>query len=1254
MCENLTNKKILCIMVIRNFIYWFTQMKLFKKRIVILGWILMTLVVAGISIAKAALPFTSISLWTSDLWNVLVEDAGKNTGLWLDIENSLSGNADLYSYSIIDDSPRFFIRWTGINKERMIVSIEYMWKKIEWLDCSSALYGYYHNPAFSEDELLPINTQTKEMLSSLALNKPNYINEGIDMTWWFYTNCKSAEGVIDSWAIFWVIKYTFDDKDVYLLAWVELREDELRLVNDLFLVEENVNNISSSVGNNESSWRENSNTFGLWLGESGAVVVGGYLISDPMLKKNSDIQVYWEFFDSESNSDFDSKSSIMLVNFEKSVPEDWIWTWEVKINWFNDAIWWWWLSDEVVQSSPEEEYTRVNNWYAIIQLEKWMNEKYICAFWKIEEEEQVICSDNKVKISDVRFEEDVPEDWTGAWEVKIKWEGEDMTKWWWLSEDNDVSVLPSEYTWVNASDVTIQLDEWMNGMYVCAFLQNWEEDLQVRCSENKVKIDNIDPKIELLSPTNSEIINLWDTYYFERSWLDDESGILWYQVTINGMLVGDLIEDLGRDFTIAGTDSDAWVWEWSVEAVDNAGNSAIAVWSFWVYNSNPWHGSAPVYLQFWNRAVPSMRTSSGRVDIEWSWSIWWWWLSDINDVWSLNIPANYTWVENWHTSIELTVWMNWKYICAFGVNGEDEQIICSRHKVKIDNENPELNLVTPINWTEFYIWDGINLQWNWLDRISGISWYTLTLNNLSWSTFTWELEKDVTFYRYTLPESWNWIWRVKACDYAGLCVERSWNFVSLYNWSEIYTWWFYLIRPSLWDRINLWNDITFSWNPWSINSWYVWEVSKVWWFSITWFTNSYSVELDGWRFTEWTYFWSVYDVASDNTKAVQVFYIVENWNNPDLKVNQFEFDDEKYAELGESYYSNTIEIDWLTDGWYTFAYLKDRKWVLWINGDFVWSKWYVRNGDKVYIELMSSSKRGETMSATLAIWTGLDAVYWSYKVTTDDDIGGWDNLKLSPLQKLWAAVFVDSLVEMYQHDEWKLATFLSTFMQVLEDKIDEYNSLAEEAEQDWDDDLVDEYKLYKNALVFLYTLVENRYNDIEVEERTVYVAPNGRQYLVEYDENRMAYTSPDFTIRKYFPTRETFTAHIDKNNSVGWGRWMVWNIITTHNGKVYLIYEQNWKWTSSDFSTAKYFDTKDDIVNHILANNPASSWNHKLDTNFIQVNYTAPNGKNYRIFKTSSEWSNPDMYSSYDFVDAKYFTSLDAAKKFINQSNPKK
>jgi hypothetical protein len=49
--------------------------------------------------------------------------------------------------------------------------------------------------------------------------------------------------------------------------------------------------------------------------------------------------------------------------------------------------------------------------------------------------------------------------------------------------------------------------------------------------------------------------------------------------------------------------------------------------------------------------------------------------------------------------------------------------------------------------------------------------------------------------------------------------------------------------------------------------------------------------------------------------------------------------------------------------------------------------------------------------------------------------------------------------------------------------------------------------------------------------------------------------------------------------------------------------------------------------------------------------FTAPNGKNYKIFKTDSTWGNANKYSSYNFVTPKYFDSLQTTKNHIIMYN---
>ena len=1055
-------------------------MKSFKKRTGLLVWAFVMLITC-LSIVKAALPFTSVSLTTEDgLWNALVSDI-YGIGIWSDIKNSLNDKAGTWNYSIVDNTPRFFIWWTDIEQWEYQVDIEYDGYS-NLVVCKSKIFGYYYNPSFLENKLLPLNSWTKAVLEGMSLGENSYIAWDIEMTWWLYINCENSEWHLGTGAVFWSIKYTHnndgEEKVLYLLAWISGLQSEYgepELVDELYLL--------TGLSFDLNQW-----------------VI--YTLQSNVTIPNN-VQVYGKFFDSISN-ELDEKSTIKILQFEKDVPADLIAAWEAIIQWFNGATWWWWLSNNTwVLEHPEDGFHEVTGWKVKIQLDSWMNGKYVCAFWSMNAtgSEQYICSDNVIRVSE--------------------------TEWWNTGEWWD--------------------DEW------------------------------------------------WNT----GEWWDDE----WWSTG-----------------------------EW---------------WDTW------WHGSAQYIIEF-QRDVPSTWSKTWEVTIKRNQSGHRKWrrLSSSNT--PNDFPDPYESVENDTITISLTSWMNNKYICAFLRTWSDPLITgCSANRVRIDNENPELDLLSPNN-RDFYSWYSIEFIWSGSDSVSWISWYVLTIYNPAWSqAYSRELSSNVTWYDYAVNEAGTWRWKVKACDRAVNCVEKSENFVVLYTWNVDYTWWFYLIRPMLWDKINLWNNITFSRNPWSQNSGYVREVSKVWWSTISWSTTSYSVTLNSWNFTTGTYFWSVYDKASGNSDVVPVFYVVDNGNNPDLKVNEFAFENKEYAEADKDYISNTIEIRWMTEGWYTLAYLEDSRGALYINWTFVWSRWYVKNGDDVSIELKASSRHWQTVESILVVWTWSDMVRWSYKVTTEEGVGNWESSSLSPLQKLRGVVFVDSLVELYQYNEWKLATFLSTFMQILEDKIDEYNSLIEEAEQYWEDDLAAEYKLYKNALAFLYTLVEYRYDSIEVEERTVYIAPNGRQYLVEYDETRMAYTSPDFVTRKYFPTWESFTNHIDKNNPKGGNWWIVWNVITTHNWKVYTIYETNGKWTSSNFRTAKYFDTKEDIINHILANNPASDWDHKIDTDFIQVSYTAPNGKIYRIFKTSDEWHNPNMYSSYDFVNAKYFTSLEAAKKYINQNNKK-
>lgn len=831
--------------------------------------------------------------------------------------------------------------------------------------------------------------------------------------------------------------------------------------------------------------------------------------------------------------------------------------------------------------------------------------------------------------------------------------------WRWYSYQNisGINYDPNLPNNITSGWIGIHIDtEDHNYKYICAFAQTGQY-IQTICSDNKIKIDKTNPTITLTQVNDKE---LWD--YVTLSWegSDRQSWISEYELTItkpnnSRTTTGFNLNTTTTWITVDQTGTRTW----SVKAIDWVGKTAEATDSFVVTSAAPGTPTPPTpslepLIQFESQPYNG-RANNTEVKFQLvEWATWEWKFSSNNNTWSFSCNSDCQPIPSTRT-LQFSGAIDWQYICAIAYKWSKSQTICSDNKVLVDSYMPDIDLLTPENWKHFEFGNNIIFKWSGHDNWpSWISWYILTIKDSdnivywtytfnSWTTQTWIIVK----------KAGNLVWNVKIDDLAWNRAENSWYFYVHRNGdSET---WFYLISPALFEQIKLWTDITFTWSTWMANSWYKWNIKKLWWSTISgWTSWSNHVVLDDEYFYEWSYSWSVTEIANNTTKSIPLFYVIEEWKDPDLKVNRFEFDEIDNAEPNSYRTSNKITIDWLDNNWYTFAYLKDGIWALYINWDFVWTEWVVKNWDKIHIELKANSWYNSTIATRLIVGTWTNLVSGDFKVTTKNGITWRDDSSLTSWQKLWWVIYVDSLVEMYQHDTKKLATFLSTFMQVLKDKSDYYAEKIAEAEEDWDDELLLEYKTYKNAIDFLYVIVKYRYDNIDVEDRTVYIAPNGKQYLVEFDEGRRAYTSPDFARPKYFPSWTLFTNHIDINNPAVWKWWIVWNVITTHNGKVYTIYETNWKWTSNDFKTKKYFDTKEDIINHILANNPASDWNHTIDTDFDEVEYKAPNGKIYKIFKTSSKWNNPEMYSSYNFVNAKYFTSLEAAKKFIDRSNPKK
>ena len=71
------------------------------------------------------------------------------------------------------------------------------------------------------------------------------------------------------------------------------------------------------------------------------------------------------------------------------------------------------------------------------------------------------------------------------------------------------------------------------------------------------------------------------------------------------------------------------------------------------------------------------------------------------------------------------------------------------------------------------------------------------------------------------------------------------------------------------------------------------------------------------------------------------------------------------------------------------------------------------------------------------------------------------------------------------------------------------------------------------------------------------------------------------------------------------------------NGKIYHLIGQYGGFSATEFASPKYFDSLSSIKMYIdLKNPPKEIWTHTVDTAFNPIVYAAPNGKEYKIFKT--------------------------------------
>lgn len=333
------------------------------------------------------------------------------------------------------------------------------------------------------------------------------------------------------------------------------------------------------------------------------------------------------------------------------------------------------------------------------------------------------------------------------------------------------------------------------------------------------------------------------------------------------------------------------------------------------------------------------------------------------------------------------------------------------------------------------------------------------------------------------------------------------------------------------------------------------------------------------------------------------------------------------VNLDTVYRSDPIWILWLTGP----TLLNISKGMLFINnGTGIWMTGTITSADTVYIEVVSSNAYDTTITSNISILGRA----WTFSVTTKKS-----NCVLSTAEKLVIQNIYADLKSQYNNDLSKYSEFLNTFQSMVQDE----SSLSSSC-----------------SLEYLLSLIESDFWSTEGIDTSNHITPNCKEYSIGYDNTEHAYYAPEMINRYYFINRESLIRHLDYYNP---GDCHI-NTYGTNfrtsdatdpmlhiapNGKIYHFVWQYGGFSATEFMSPKYFDSLTNIKMYIdLRNPPKEIWKHIIDIWFTPIVYAAPNGKEYKIYKTD-RW-----YMSYKLMKVRYYLTLSELKTYIDKNNPSK
>ena len=360
------------------------------------------------------------------------------------------------------------------------------------------------------------------------------------------------------------------------------------------------------------------------------------------------------------------------------------------------------------------------------------------------------------------------------------------------------------------------------------------------------------------------------------------------------------------------------------------------------------------------------------------------------------------------------------------------------------------------------------------------------------------------------------------------------------------------------------------------------------------------------------------------------------WTFEARELNDRKFSEKTGANLRTYYESDEITLAGIKPGVSLWASVSDDG-ILYKNWVEKWTWTYVQNDDDLYILLRSSSRYDRTVSSTLTLANRSV----EFIITTKEE---WDACNLSSGDRETIETIFTSLIENYSGDESRYNEFLYTIQSMLADEIDFTNDCN--------------LQYLENLINGELWITTTGYTNTTINT-WIHIAPNCKQYTVNYDSTRMGYTSSGFKVATYFANRDTLGRYIDSKNpgechltSYAVTSWMFTNTNPSRhiasNGKIYLVQsDSNWYY-SNDFVVKKYFSTLVALRNYIDSKNlPQQVRSHTVDTSFTPQSYIAPNAKEYTIYRTN-RW-----YMSYKLLTVRYFNSLSDIQNFIRVNNLK-